>query len=216
MLFRSVHGSFTGAFASTGMQSNNFSDELKSRGLAAPNQIKRIWDLNPAVGGPLKRDKLWFFTTVRHTGAWNYVGTFRNQNAGNPTAWTYVPVTGDEGEYSELNSKSAVGRITWQATQKNKLNFGYDYTGVCQCNFASPTVAPEAAANTYYDPKHVVTVDWTSPLTSRVLLDGSFMYFNLYRTADEPGSSTLIQVQEQSTGMTYRSRSFDKIGRAHV
>ena len=70
-------------------------------------------------------------------------------------------------------------------------------------------ISPEAAANTYYDPKSVVTVDWTSPLTNRILLDGSFMYYNLYRTADDAGSSTLIQVNEQSTGMTYRSRSFD-------
>jgi hypothetical protein len=202
-----VSGSFTGAFASTAMQTSNFSDDLKSRGLAAPNQIKRIWDINPAVGGPIKRDKLWFFTTFRHTGAWNFVGVFPNANAGNPSSWTYAP--GSEEQYSELNSRSAVGRVTWQANQKNKFNFGYDYTGVCQCNFASPTVSPEAAANTYYDPKSVVTVDWTSPLTNRVLLDGSFMYYNLYRTADDAGSSSLIQVNEQSTGMTYRSRSFD-------
>jgi hypothetical protein len=35
------------------------------------------------------------------------------------------------------------------------------------------------------------------------------MYYNLYRTADAPGSSTLIAVDEQSTGMRYRSRDFD-------
>jgi hypothetical protein len=204
-----LHGSFTGAFASTGMQGSNFSTDLKNRGLAAPNQIKRIWDINPAVGGPLKRDKVWFFTTIRHTGAWNFVGVFPNQNAGNANSWTYVPNTSAGNEYSELNSKSAVGRITWQANRINKFNIGYDYTGVCQCNFASPTISPESAANTNYDPKHVVTIDWTSPVTNRLLLDASFMYYNLYRTADDPGSSPLIAVDEQSTGMRYRSRDFD-------
>ena len=207
-----LSGSFTGSFASTGMQGSNFTDDLKNRGLAAPNQIRRIWDINPAVGGPIKRDKLWFFTTGRHTGAWNFVGVFPNQNAGNPNSWTYAP--GSEEEYSELNSRSAVARVTWQANPKNKFNVGYDYTGVCQCNFASPVISPEAAANTYYDPKSVVTVDWTSPLTNRVLLDGSFMYYNLYRTADDAGSSSLIQVNEQSTGMTYRSRSFDNTNKS--
>src|SRR4030095_12183955 len=202
-----IHGSFISSFANSSMQGSNFDSDLKARGLPTPNGIKRNWDINPAVGGPLRQNKLWFFTTGRYTGAWNYAGILGNDNAGNPNAWTYAP--NSERQATELNSRSMMGRVTWQAMQKQKFNFGYDYTGVCQCNQVSPTLTSEAAANTFYDPKHVVTIDWTSPITNRLLLDGSFLYLNLYRIADPAGSEPLIQVNEQSTGLTYRAKSFD-------
>ena len=30
--------------------------------------IQKIWDINPSIGGPIKRDKLWFYYTFRHWG----------------------------------------------------------------------------------------------------------------------------------------------------
>jgi hypothetical protein len=202
-----IHGSFTGAFANSSMQGSNYDADLRARGLPTPNGIKRNWDINPAVGGPLRQNKLWFFTTGRYTGAWNYAGIFGNANAGNANSWTYAP--NNEREATELNSRAMMGRVTWQAMQKQKFNIGYDYTGVCQCNQVTPTLSSEAASNIWYDPKHVVTVDWTSPMTNRLLLDGSFLYLNLYRIADPAGSEPLIQVNEQSTNLTYRARSSD-------
>jgi hypothetical protein len=202
-----IHGSFTGAFANNSMQGSNYDDDLKARGLPTPNGIQRNWDINPAFGGPIRQNKLWFFTTGRYTGAWNYVGILGNKNAGNPSSWTYEPTT--EREATQLNSRAMMGRVTWQAMQKQKFNVGYDYTGVCQCNQVTPTLASEAAPNIWYDPKSVVTVDWTSPMTNRLLLDGSFLYLNLYRIADPAGSESLIQVQEQSSGLTYRARASD-------
>jgi hypothetical protein len=202
-----VHGSFTGAFANHSMQGSNYDDDLKARGLPTPNGIQRTWDINPAIGGPIKQNKLWFFTSGRYTGAWNYAGILGNANAGNPNSWTYEP--NNEREATQLNSRAMMGRVTWQAMQKQKLNLGYDYTGVCQCNQVSPTLSSEAASSIWYDPKSVVTVDWTSPMTNRLLLDGSFLYLNLYRIANPAGSQSLVQVNEQSTGLTYRANSSD-------
>jgi hypothetical protein len=54
--------------------------------------MKKLWDFNPGVGGPLLRDRLWFFTTVRHNGWQNNPGGFiANLNAGNPSSWVYAP-----------------------------------------------------------------------------------------------------------------------------
>jgi hypothetical protein len=202
------HGAFTGSFANTNFQSTNFDTDLQQRGLAAPNKIKRIWDINPSFGGPLKPNKLWFFSTGRYTGAWNYVTLFANQNAGNPNSWVYLADSSKQ-EATELNSKSLSGRVTWQGTPKNKFGISYEYTGVCQCNQVSATTSAEAAANVYYDPKSVVQVDWTSPMTNRLLLDANFLYLNLYRIADRENSSTFIPVTDQANGITYRGQSND-------
>ena len=54
--------------------------------------MKRAYDVNVSGGGPVVRDKLWFFTSGRVQQNQNYVaGTAFNTNAGNPNAWTYVP-----------------------------------------------------------------------------------------------------------------------------
>ncbi len=58
-------------------------------GLSTPDAIKRLWDFNPAFGGPIKRDKVWFHSTMRLTGAASYASLFHNKNAGNPNVWTY-------------------------------------------------------------------------------------------------------------------------------
>ena len=54
---------FSGSYfvngAGSAMQSSNFTDQVRAAGLDAPNQVKRIWDVNATLGGPIKRDRLW-------------------------------------------------------------------------------------------------------------------------------------------------------------
>jgi hypothetical protein len=60
--------------------------------LRAPNELIKIWDLDGGLGGPIKKDRLWFFLNVRHRGDRTYVtGMYYNKNAGDPTKWTYEP-----------------------------------------------------------------------------------------------------------------------------
>ena len=74
------------------MQSSNFTQELKDQGLRTPNDIKTNWDINPSFGGPIRRDRLWFFFSARVNRADNYVADmFHNLNANKPNAWTYEP-----------------------------------------------------------------------------------------------------------------------------
>ena len=61
--------SLSGSVFATGVndkfQSDNLDDELVARGLTAPNKMKLTYDVNAGVGGPIKRDKLWFYSAVR-------------------------------------------------------------------------------------------------------------------------------------------------------
>src|SRR5690348_587191 len=63
--------SFKGSVFATGVssawQGDNIDDDLKTRGLGLPdpNQMKRAYDVNPSIGGPLMKDKLWFFLSAR-------------------------------------------------------------------------------------------------------------------------------------------------------
>ena len=52
-------------FANQSMQGNNYTDALKAAGLATPTQIDSTWDLNESIGGPIRRDKAWFWFSTR-------------------------------------------------------------------------------------------------------------------------------------------------------
>ena len=74
-------GYFFGNFANSGFQSDNLSDDLKKVGLTAVPSVKKLWDFNPAFGGPIKQDKLWYYYSVRYQRAQNYAaGMFQNAN----------------------------------------------------------------------------------------------------------------------------------------
>src|SRR5437763_6635283 len=62
-------GYFFGNFANHGMQANNLTQDLIDKGLKAVNSVKKLWDFNPVVGGPIVRDKLWFLGGFRYNGA---------------------------------------------------------------------------------------------------------------------------------------------------
>ena len=87
---------FTGSIFATGasgsFQGNNYSDDLRAAGLTSPNKLHRVYDINPAAGGPIIRDKLWFFGTMRwQESSFFQAGAFANKNGGDLSKWTYEP-----------------------------------------------------------------------------------------------------------------------------
>ena len=83
---------FSATFIANGttesLQSNNLNDELVGQGITTPQKNKEIWDLNPGGGGPIKRDKLWFYAAYRNWGSSFYVpGAFFNSA---PLEWQPV------------------------------------------------------------------------------------------------------------------------------
>ena len=49
------------------LQGSNITDRLQARGLqGASTTLKKLYDINGAVGGPIKQDKLWFYVTSRY------------------------------------------------------------------------------------------------------------------------------------------------------
>jgi hypothetical protein len=73
------------AFSGSGLQNDNLTDELKAKGLTSVGGIKKLWDVNPGFGGPLRRDRAWFYFTGRVNRADQYsANAFANKNAYNP------------------------------------------------------------------------------------------------------------------------------------
>src|SRR5262245_53010014 len=127
------HGVVFGAYAPGKLQGDNLTDSLRARGLTEPNKIKANWDINPAFGGPILRDKVWFFGAARYNVTADYVaGLYWNKNTNNPNAWTYELDT-SRRVWNEQKQPDEQVRVSWQATPRNKLGGTYYNTSYCFC-----------------------------------------------------------------------------------
>ena len=223
-----LSGLFAASGFSGGMQSNNYSSDLQARGAGAPNPTYHVYDVNAAVGGPILKDKLWYYMSIREQGSRrNILNVYYNTNAGDPTKWAYAPDFSNPAYYDRM-WENYTPRITWQASQKNKVTFSWDEQPVCRtcsgtASFSgspSSTTAPEADGHGEFSPQRVQTARWTSPVTSRLLLEaglGNTYYQWGDRELDPNPTESLIRVTENQAvinpqgtvgTMTYRSQNW--------
>ena len=50
----------------TTFQGNNMTSGLRALGVSTPNKVLRLHDYSFSLGGPIRKDNLWFFTSVRY------------------------------------------------------------------------------------------------------------------------------------------------------
>lgn len=180
MIPKSGSNTFAGTLfatgATSGMQGQNSDEDLVARGFATPNSVKSQSDVNPGFGGPLRRDRLWFYTSARFTTQDNYVGgLFQNANAGDITKWTYAPDQSNPA-FNSAYDRSVNLRLTWQATAAGKFNVFYDQHWRCQCpaapfSAASAPASQESIYNLEYPINDLVSVAYTATPTSRLLVE---------------------------------------------
>src|SRR6185436_7994185 len=75
--FRTI---FTGMFTNQELEATNLTDELRARGLSTANKTIKLFEESASVGGPIKKDRLWFFVAPRSWGlARSQAGTYWNK-----------------------------------------------------------------------------------------------------------------------------------------
>jgi hypothetical protein len=162
-------GSFAARYAGEGWQSTNLDQHQIDQGLKSGNRINRIWDINPAGGGPIVKDRMWMFASYRHWGTYNTVaGSFKDQDF---SELFYQPST--EQNLFPVWHQSAVARLTTQINEKNKVNLYYDwqYTYFGNCFVPSYLTAISACPEFKNVPQYVVQGSWSSPVTNKLLLE---------------------------------------------
>ena len=225
-------GMVISSFTNEGLAGSNFTQELRNRGLRTPNNVRKSGEVNVAYGGPIRRDRLWFFGTVLYNRTQNWVaGMLVNRNAFSPTSFAYDPDP-DQPAFTDVLTRNGAGRVTWQVNSTHKLAFAYENTYTCQCSTATTAiVSAESGLPQRYWPNGGWNVDWTAPLTSRLLLEGVIYhrFINSWRThpfglPDVGGtiedivaynmdaiSKNLIGVQDQALGITHHATTVSNL-----
>src|SRR6188508_2864966 len=189
--------------------------------------IINAYDASGSYGGPLIRDRLWFFGSYRSLETAAAVpGVVSNANAFNASRWDWIAdptVTA-----RTLQGREAyIGRITMQVSAKHRLSYNQEYQRRCEgstlrlesdngCNTrgadwvglgaGATTPSPEANPSYFGNlPYHVNQAIWTAPITNKLLFEAGFTRF-MFRggTTGRPapdGILNFIPVTEQSTAL---------------
>jgi hypothetical protein len=164
-------------------QSDNVTPDLEARGLnpASSSKMSQIGDYNMSLGGPVMKDRLWFFGSARYQITDTQVANATETDNVSPAIM-------------DANIFSYVGRLTWQATKEHKFaatyQRNYKYVGhEYFTGFAVPATVPRyPEAAQYREPwlYYIATAKWSAPLTNKLLVESGIgidilHYTNLYQ-----------------------------------
>ena len=213
--------SWFGSFSNERLESNNIDDELRSRGALVPSGVPKVWDFNVGVGGPIKRDKVWFYASYRNYGLDEApTGAYY---AKDPFATVFRPpviVNGqivDSGSadlsrkaINELRNTNYNGRVTWQTSQNTKLSLYGDQMPRCVCaNGLSATTTFEASTYFQNPVNGIYQATWNWTVTNKLLVEvGETAKPDVWRFQRRPethGRDELSGVVDSGTGITSRA-----------
>jgi len=194
-----LRGTFFATYTRDNWQSSNIDDALRAQGMTEPPKTLKLWDVNPSVGGPIARDRLWFQTTYQNNGSnTQVIGSFYDAD---PSPFAYRPDP-SRPAVNETSAYSFVQRLTWQASQKDKVSGHYERQDSKTPFFSSPLLGsnpPPESTLALANPKNdQIGGRWSRSHTSRLLFETSYLWTernidNNYRDANEAWSAKYLE-----------------------
>ena len=196
-------GSFMAEGANSSLQSSNLTDNLRARGLTAAAGVRKIYDVGVGFGGPLKVDKLWFYTAHRSWGSIEQLaGVYFNKI---PNTLFYEPDLDRPAIYDRYTRDASL-RLTWQATAKQKFNFNGSLQDYCWC-YSYFITNPEAAWDFHVHPSNNWMATWSYPATNRLLFQaGASLRQDRQLNGVPKETGNARQVIDLSNNVPYGSR----------
>ena len=206
---------FSGTFELDGtteaLQGSNVDDELRARGLVGTPYVKQAYNAGAAMGGPILRDRIWFFGSYRKWGSQLWLpGKYYNKTQGTHLYTPDLSRPASSNDYYQ----SFTGRGTWVATQKQKFNFSFEHANNCNCvvRLIALNRAPEATGDHLYFHR-IPQVSWQYTASNRLLFESGFSWYHGMGDSDpvEGVQPDHIAIRELSTDFRWNARA-DNIG----
>jgi carboxypeptidase family protein len=193
---------FSGAmlfqYQGSGLQSDNRTDSMKviqANGLpvVAIAGTAYDWQINPSFGGPIAKDKLWFYATYKYQDAKVYVPSAKFPD-------------GSQAYRDLMGNYSGAIRLTWAPTSKDKIRAYIEkqYNGEFYNGFNTYAVSTPEASTDAFGVGWIPQVRWTRAHSNKLLFEAGLAQYNqayeqnCSRTATNP---TALPKWNLSTGL---------------
>jgi hypothetical protein len=198
------HGLVFGDYTHTPWSASNLSPKLQATGLSNVSQVYLISDFNPGFGGPIKKNKLWFFAAYRYQALdMSIVNSYYDAD---PRQWIYTPDTSRPG-HDDGSIPNYSGRLTFQASTKDKISGWFTAQYKQRNHFSLITgIVPDALAHQVTPYAHATTITWQRTQTSKLLLEAGFAAgHTLYEELYQPQNAGLVAYNDLSSGLCYNN-----------
>ncbi len=228
---------FYGSGMSGWMQSSNTTDALKAAGLTTPQSTLYLADISLSNGGPIVKDRLWFFYNTQYTGerelAPRHLLQPERRRPDQVALRAGFDPSSREWQFPGHDQADAAPHGTGHAPQQAEHVLGPEHLPVqrppadrrdqrsrppARRKPARSRVAPASSKGNY---GRMEQIRWTSATTNRLLLEaGLGTYQQNWNGREVPGNNRdLIPVTEQCTagcpnngniqGLTYRAQNWN-------
>jgi hypothetical protein len=199
------------------MQSENLSDQNRDEFGLTSGEVQKIYRASGTVGGPIVQNKLWFYGAIARWGMRvNQPGQFFNGLQGNSSQGTNANTLLHEfdrnrpaADFDFYRTHSI--RMTWQASERNRLSFFGDIQKNCRCTTGfTGSQAIEAEDGWDNWPSGTVQASWASPVSNRVLLEAGYGWQTInWINFSQPGvvDGQDRSILERSTNFRYGADS---------
>ena len=160
------------------LQGSNIPDDVIARGIRkGSNEIDKYYDTAINVGGPIIKDKLWWFATYRQQKNAVAQPNFRGSL---------------EGLTFDTKLWNPIGKLTYQANQNNKIIGYYQWGQKLQPNrlpFGTYTYTEAAQTNKQDSGSWVYKAEWNSTLSDKLYFETRYGEFGYYFPLSANGSA---------------------------
>ena len=174
----SFSGIFLGEFANGSMQGNNLSDDLIDRGLPEQGSLQKVHDIGFALGGPIVRDNLWFYTAHRDWGGLEsapgiYFNALQSDLLpGREFLGLRYEADLNRQALNDNYTRDNNIRVTGQFGNHKMAGFA-SWEDFCMCPLRY-SVAAESAYGYRFNPQNLYQLTYTLPVSNRLLFEAGY------------------------------------------
>ena len=191
-------GSWRTFYSNNSMQNDNVPDSLRQY-IKDAESIDYIFNINGAFGGPIRKDRLWFFSAFRLAATDSFV------------AGVYYP-NGDRAKRENVPAPHGTVRLTGQLNSNNKLRGAYynsnsntkrwDVGCLATSGNVVSCTSTEASYQLPVPMSQSADAKWTSTVTNRLLVEvAQSLAIATYRFQYQPENGPFdVQNRNSSTG----------------
>jgi hypothetical protein len=196
---------FTGVERS-GWQSDNLTQFLFDHGVRTLDKIGVYHDVDVTQGGPIMKDKLWFFGSARFFTVNKPISNTFHVPSGQTYANCVNGVVACAQGIDDQTINSVLGRGTWQVSPRNKFSVYADKIWKSRSAAMAPGDDPDTSSVVWTSPLYLTsTAKWTSTVSPKLLIEGGYSSnIERYENLNQPGIAQPWGTPAWLAGAPYR------------